>query len=110
MAYKGCYQVEFHLVYRQTFSFLKINIGIIIPSNPCYLISAGVARGCGWQHIGACVNLAALYLCGVPVAAILGHWLQLKARGLWIGIQAGAVLQTVLLFIVTSCTNWEKQV
>ncbi|KAJ6429832.1 hypothetical protein OIU84_021269 [Salix udensis] len=72
-------------------------------------VLSGVARGCGWQHIGACVNLAALYLCGVPVAAILGHWLQLKARGLWIGIQAGAVLQTVLLFIVTSCTNWEKQ-
>eukprot|EP00258_Populus_trichocarpa_P046521 XP_024462540.1 protein DETOXIFICATION 12 [Populus trichocarpa] len=72
-------------------------------------VLSGVARGCGWQHIGASVNLAALYLCGVPVAAILGYWFQLKARGLWIGIQAGAILQTVLLSLVTSCTNWEKQ-
>ncbi|KAL9401775.1 hypothetical protein Peur_005624 [Populus x canadensis] len=72
-------------------------------------VLSGVARGCGWQHIGASVNLAALYLCGVPVAAILGYWLKLKARGLWIGIQAGAILQTVLLSLVTSCTNWEKQ-
>jgi Na+-driven multidrug efflux pump len=110
MAYKGCFQVEFHLLYRQTNFFLKINIGITLPSTRCYLTSAGVARGCGWQHIGASVNLAALYLCGVPVAAILGYWFQLKARGLWIGIQAGAILQTVLLSLVTSCTNWEKQV
>nr|XP_034926546.1 protein DETOXIFICATION 12-like [Populus alba] len=34
---------------------------------------------------------------------------QLKARGLWIGIQVGAILQTVLLSLITSCTNWEKQ-
>jgi Na+-driven multidrug efflux pump len=27
----------------------------------------GVARGCGWQKIGACVNLGAYYLVGVPV-------------------------------------------
>ncbi|CAK7326674.1 unnamed protein product [Dovyalis caffra] len=72
-------------------------------------VLSGVARGCGWQHIGAYVNLSALYLCGVPVAAIMGLWLQLNARGLWLGIQAGAILQTVLLSLVTSCTNWEKQ-
>ncbi|XP_011038711.1 PREDICTED: MATE efflux family protein 5-like isoform X2 [Populus euphratica] len=73
------------------------------------VVLSGVARGCGWQHIGAYVNLAAFYLCGVPVAAILGLWLQLKARGLWIGIQVGGILQTVLLSLITSCTNWEKQ-
>ncbi|KAJ0094983.1 hypothetical protein Patl1_15207 [Pistacia atlantica] len=33
-----------------------------------------------------------------------------EGQGLWIGIQAGALLQTVLLIIITSCTNWEKQV
>ncbi|KDP34996.1 hypothetical protein JCGZ_09284 [Jatropha curcas] len=73
-------------------------------------VLSGVARGCGWQHIGAYVNLAALYLCGVPAAAILGFWLQLRGRGLWIGIQIGAILQTILLSVVTCYTNWEKQV
>ncbi|XP_055960880.1 protein DETOXIFICATION 12-like [Mercurialis annua] len=72
-------------------------------------IFSGVARGCGWQHIGAYVNLGALYLCGVPAAAILGFWFDLRGRGLWIGIQIGALLQTLLLFIITSRTNWDKQ-
>lgn len=71
---------------------------------------AGVARGCGWQHIGAYVNLGAFYPCGIPVAAVLGFWAGLRGVGLWIGIQTGAFVQTVLLAIVTSRINWEKQV
>ncbi|WCJ33248.1 MATE efflux family protein [Euphorbia peplus] len=73
-------------------------------------VLSGVARGCGWQHIGAYVNLGALYLIGVPAAAILGFWVKLKGRGLWIGIQLGAMLQTVLLILVTCSTNWDFQV
>ncbi|XWS22442.1 hypothetical protein CRYUN_Cryun29cG0034800 [Craigia yunnanensis] len=72
-------------------------------------VLSGISRGCGWQHIGAYVNLGAFYLCGIPVAATLGFWLQLRGIGLWIGIQSGAFIQTVLLAIVTSCINWEKQ-
>lgn len=30
--------------------------------------SSGVARGCGWQKIGAIVNLGAYYLVGIPAA------------------------------------------
>ncbi|KAK3004061.1 hypothetical protein RJ639_019313 [Escallonia herrerae] len=69
----------------------------------------GIARGCGWQHIGAYVNLAAFYLCGIPVAATLGFWVQLRGMGLWIGILAGASTEIVLLSLVTCCTSWEKQ-
>ncbi|RVW17017.1 Protein detoxification 14 [Vitis vinifera] len=47
----------------------------------------GFFLGCGWQHIGAFINLGAFYLCGIPVAATLAFWLQLRGRGLWIGIQ-----------------------
>ncbi|XP_031265298.1 protein DETOXIFICATION 12-like isoform X2 [Pistacia vera] len=72
-------------------------------------VLSGVARGCGWQHIGAFVNLGAFYLCGIPMAATLGFWLKFRGVGLWIGVQAGAFTQTVLLFIITSYTNWEKQ-
>ncbi|KAK6134253.1 hypothetical protein DH2020_031989 [Rehmannia glutinosa] len=70
---------------------------------------SGVARGCGWQHIGAYINLAAFYLFGIPIAAILGFWLNFRGKGLWIGVLSGASLQTVMLAIITSCTNWEKQ-
>ncbi|BFG17149.1 hypothetical protein CerSpe_034230 [Prunus speciosa] len=72
-------------------------------------VLSGVARGTGWQHIGAYINLGAFYLCGIPVAATLAFWVQLRGRGLWIGIQVGSFVQTILLSFVTSCTNWEKQ-
>ncbi|KAL0463517.1 UNVERIFIED_CONTAM: protein DETOXIFICATION 12 [Sesamum latifolium] len=70
---------------------------------------SGVARGCGWQHIGAYINLAAFYLFGIPIAATLAFWLDVRGKGLWIGILSGATLQTIMLSIITSCTNWEKQ-
>ncbi|KAK9934654.1 hypothetical protein M0R45_021790 [Rubus argutus] len=72
-------------------------------------VLSGIARGCGWQHIGAYINLGAFYLCGIPVAATLAFWVQLRGKGLWIGIQVGAFVQTTLLVIVTTCTNWDKQ-
>ncbi|XP_065881739.1 protein DETOXIFICATION 12-like isoform X2 [Euphorbia lathyris] len=72
-------------------------------------VLSGVVRGCGFQHIGAYVNLGAFYLCGIPVAALLGFWVKLRGIGLWIGVQVGAFTQTLLLALVTSSTNWEKQ-
>ncbi|KAE8077229.1 hypothetical protein FH972_015809 [Carpinus fangiana] len=85
-----------------------VSLSIILGSIQGVL--SGIARGCGWQHIGAYVNLGAFYLCGIPIAAALGFRTQLRGRGLWIGIQIGASVQTILLCIITSCTNWEKQV
>ncbi|KAI4385908.1 hypothetical protein MLD38_003896 [Melastoma candidum] len=72
-------------------------------------ILSGVARGCGWQHIGAYINLGAYYLCGIPVAVTLAFYVGLRGVGLWIGIQSGAFVQTLMLIIITSCTNWEQQ-
>ncbi|KAG7591748.1 Multi antimicrobial extrusion protein [Arabidopsis thaliana x Arabidopsis arenosa] len=72
-------------------------------------VFSGVASGCGWQHIGAYINFGAFYLWGIPIAASLAFWVHLKGVGLWIGIIAGAVLQTLLLALFTGCTNWENQ-
>ncbi|KAK7343444.1 hypothetical protein VNO77_12194 [Canavalia gladiata] len=70
---------------------------------------SGIARGCGWQQIGAYVNLGAYYVLGIPISLILGFWLHLRGKGLWIGILTGAFCQTVLLSIITCSTDWEKQ-
>ncbi|KAL8142034.1 hypothetical protein V2J09_015066 [Rumex salicifolius] len=73
-------------------------------------VISGIARGCGWQHIGAVVNLGAYYLFGIPMAVVLGFCLELKGKGLWLGIMAGASLQTLLLFFVTFRVDWENEV
>ncbi|XP_047944699.1 protein DETOXIFICATION 14-like isoform X1 [Salvia hispanica] len=70
---------------------------------------SGVARGCGWQHIGAYINLASFYLFGIPIAIALTFWFNFRGVGLWIGILSGATLQTILLSLITIFTNWEKQ-
>ncbi|KAG8652173.1 hypothetical protein MANES_06G063000v8 [Manihot esculenta] len=84
-----------------------VSISVILESFQVTL--SGVARGCGWQNLGAYVNLVAYYICGIPVAAVLGFWLKFRGKGLWIGIQVGSFLQNVMLVIITSCTNWEEQ-
>jgi len=70
----------------------------------------GIARGGGFQQIGAYVNLGAYYLVGIPMGLFLGFHLQLNAQGLWMGPVSGSVLQVIILVIITSQTNWQKEV
>ncbi|KAG6494327.1 protein DETOXIFICATION 10-like [Zingiber officinale] len=72
-------------------------------------ILSGIARGTGWQHLGAYVNLGAFYLVGIPVAILLGFALHLRGKGLWVGIVCGSTVQSTLLALITSFTNWEHQ-
>jgi len=70
----------------------------------------GVARGGGFQQIGAYVNLGAYYLVGIPIGLFLGFHLQLNAKGLWIGTLSGSIVQVIILAIVTALTDWQKEV
>ncbi|CAN8308359.1 unnamed protein product [Cochlearia groenlandica] len=72
-------------------------------------VLSGVARGCGWQKIGACVNLGSYYLVGVPLGLLLGFYLHLRGRGLWLGIVSALVVQVISLSIITLVTNWDKE-
>lgn len=40
----------------------------------------GVARGCGWQELGAVVNLGAFYGVGVPISIILAFVFDFAGR------------------------------
>ncbi|XP_020099322.1 protein DETOXIFICATION 14-like [Ananas comosus] len=73
-------------------------------------VLSGICRGCGWQHLGAYINLGAFYLFGIPAAVLLGFRMHLGGKGLWIGIICGSTTQTILLAVVTCFTNWEKMV
>nr|CAB3477967.1 unnamed protein product [Digitaria exilis] len=71
-------------------------------------VLSGVARGCGWQDLGAYVNLGSFYLLGIPMAILLGFVLDMGARGLWMGLVSGSLSQTTLLSAITFFTDWPK--
>ncbi|KAK2989753.1 hypothetical protein RJ640_030246, partial [Escallonia rubra] len=72
-------------------------------------VLSGTARGCGWQKIGAFVNLAAYYFVGLPAAIILTFLFHFGGKGLWTGIIAGSGLQALLLLAITMRTDWVQE-
>ncbi|CAL5047676.1 unnamed protein product [Urochloa decumbens] len=88
---------------------MMLVIAVTIFFDGIMTVLSGVARGCGWQKIGACINLGAYYIVGIPSAYILGFVLCLGGMGLWMGINCGLLVQLLLLMIVTMCTNWDKE-
>ncbi|XP_058185286.1 protein DETOXIFICATION 14-like isoform X2 [Rhododendron vialii] len=72
-------------------------------------ILSGIARGSGWQHIGAYANFGAYYLVGIPLAIVLGFLQKLRGEGIWGGIVTGTILQVILLTSATCLTNWQEQ-
>ncbi|XP_022141868.1 protein DETOXIFICATION 1-like isoform X2 [Momordica charantia] len=72
-------------------------------------ILSGVARGTGWQQLGAYVNLGSYYIVGIPMAAVLAFVAHLRVKGLWIGLVSGATIQSLLFALITIFTNWHKQ-
>ncbi|KAL1554225.1 protein DETOXIFICATION 33-like isoform X1 [Salvia divinorum] len=69
----------------------------------------GVAVGAGWQVSVAMINVACYYAFGLPFGALLGYKLGLGVKGIWIGMLAGCLLQTVVLSINVLRTNWTKE-
>ncbi|KAJ7970167.1 Protein DETOXIFICATION [Quillaja saponaria] len=73
-------------------------------------VLAGAIRGCGWQKIGAFVNLGAYYLMGIPTGVLLAFVFHIGGKGLWMGVMVAAFMQAVFFSIITLCADWEKEV
>ncbi|XP_027193171.1 protein DETOXIFICATION 16-like isoform X2 [Cicer arietinum] len=43
-------------------------------------VLSGIARGCGWQKIGAIINLGSGYIIGIPTAIVLGFVLHIGVK------------------------------
>ncbi|XP_071907727.1 protein DETOXIFICATION 16-like [Coffea arabica] len=69
----------------------------------------GIARGCGWQKIGAIINLGAYYLIGIPLGVFLAFVHHMGGKGLWTGIIAAVFSQTMFLLIATVRANWQAE-
>ncbi|KAL1207529.1 Protein DETOXIFICATION 16 [Cardamine amara subsp. amara] len=72
-------------------------------------VLSGVARGCGWQKIGAFINLGAYYFIGVPSGLLLAFHFHVGGRGLWLGIICALTVQVFCLSLVTIFTNWDEE-
>ncbi|KAK6160233.1 hypothetical protein DH2020_003614 [Rehmannia glutinosa] len=70
---------------------------------------SGVAIGAGWQALIAYVNIVCYYVFGVPLGLILGYPLNMGVKGIWYGMVAGTVLQTLILFWIVYRTDWTKE-
>ncbi|KAI5591461.1 hypothetical protein BDE02_04G081600 [Populus trichocarpa] len=109
----------FRHVFGYAFSNEKVVVDYVTEVAPLLCLSvivdslqtvlSGIARGCGWQHIGASINLGAYYFAGIPVAILLCFIFHLRGKGLWIGVLTGSTVQATLLGLITSLTNWKKQ-
>ncbi|KAF7834597.1 protein DETOXIFICATION 16-like [Senna tora] len=72
-------------------------------------VLSGTARGCGWQKIGAYVNLGSYYLVGIPSAFLLAFVLHIGGKGLWLGIICALLVQVFSLLIITIRTDWKQE-
>ncbi|CAF2173647.1 hypothetical protein HID58_026598 [Brassica napus] len=73
-------------------------------------ILSGVAIGSGWQAVVAYVNLVTYYVIGLPIGCVLGFKTSLGVAGIWWGMIAGVILQTITLIVLTLRTNWTSEV
>ncbi|KAL4392407.1 hypothetical protein HN51_013880 [Arachis hypogaea] len=80
---------------------------IFLDSLQCVL--SGTARGCGWQKMGALINLGSYYLIGIPAAILFAFVFHMGGKGLWLGIICALIVQVSCLLIITIPTDWEQE-
>ncbi|XP_014494333.1 protein DETOXIFICATION 40 [Vigna radiata var. radiata] len=85
-------------------------LALSIVLNGIQPVLSGVAVGCGWQTFVAYVNVGCYYGIGIPLGAVMGFYFKLNAKGIWLGMLGGTVLQTIILMWVTFRTDWNKEV
>lgn len=85
-------------------------LAVTLMLNGIQPVLSGVAVGCGWQAFVAYVNVGCYYIVGVPLGSLLGFYFKLGAKGIWLGMLGGTLMQTLILIWVTTRTNWNKEV
>ncbi|CAN6582686.1 unnamed protein product [Malus baccata var. baccata] len=88
---------------------LAILLGFTVLLNSLQPVLSGVAVGAGWQTLVAYINIGCYYIVGLPAGILLGFTFKFGVEGIWGGMIGGIVLQTMILIVVTSLTNWKKE-
>ncbi|GAA0186784.1 transporter [Lithospermum erythrorhizon] len=69
-------------------------------------VLSGTVRGCGFQKIGAYINLGSYYLVGIPTAIFLAFVVHFGGKGLWTGIICALCVQVTSFLTIIVRTNW----
>ncbi|XP_068312897.1 protein DETOXIFICATION 33-like isoform X1 [Pyrus communis] len=88
---------------------LAVLLGFTVLLNSLQPVLSGVAVGAGWQSLVAYINIGCYYVVGLPAGILLGFTFKFGVEGIWSGMIGGIVLQTIILIIITSITNWKKE-
>ncbi|KAK4480312.1 hypothetical protein RD792_013381 [Penstemon davidsonii] len=88
---------------------LSILLALTVLLNGLQPVLSGVAVGAGWQGIVAYINIGCYYIIGLPLGLILGFVFDFGSMGIWGGMLGGIVLQTLILVVITSTRNWNKE-
>ncbi|KAI3844286.1 hypothetical protein MKW92_023033 [Papaver armeniacum] len=97
---------------KEVVDYVAVMMPILAVSNfigGLQVVLSGTARGCGWQKIGAIVNLGSYYLVGNPSAVLLAFVLHVGGKGLWIGMVCALFVQGFSFLVITIRTDWEQE-
>ncbi|CAN1819588.1 Protein DETOXIFICATION 33 [Linum perenne] len=72
-------------------------------------VLSGVAIGAGWQSLVAYINIFCYYIVGLPAGILFGFNFDFGVEGIWSGMIGGIVMQTIILVVITSITNWDSE-
>lgn len=84
-------------------------LAITVLLNSLQPVLSGVAVGAGWQWIVAYINIGCYYIVGLPAGILLGFTFGFGVMGIWSGMIGGICLQTIILIVITSITNWNRE-
>ncbi|KAK9287050.1 hypothetical protein L1049_015459 [Liquidambar formosana] len=69
----------------------------------------GMAVGAGWRFLVALISTGCYYIFGLPIGASLCYKFNVGVRGIWSGVLAGCLLQTISLLFIMLRTDWRKE-
>ncbi len=90
-----------------TENYLYINF-LSTPFTLSSMILAGVMTGAGATRYSLVVFSSSFWLVRLPVAYVLGHFVWQSASGVFVGMLASQVVQTVLMIWVLERFPWKK--
>ncbi|KAK9166419.1 hypothetical protein Scep_001610 [Stephania cephalantha] len=81
-------------------------IGLCELGNCPQTTGCGALRGSARPCVGATINLGSFYGVGMPIAVLMGFYMDMGLMGLWLGLLAAQATCGVLMTFVVLRTDW----